>query len=58
MLFRCRNNIHFIRTLFGSRPAYGTRSSDVKPITTGSNAASARAAFDELADKWGQPTLR
>ena len=48
--------IHLIRNTFRltSRKYWDAVKRDVKPIYTAVNAAAARAAFDELADKWGQ----
>ena len=48
--------IHLIRNTFRltSRKYWDALKRDVKPIYTAVNAAAARAAFDELADKWGQ----
>ena len=48
--------IHLIRNTFRltSRKYWDEIKRDVKPICTAVNAAAARSAFDELADKWGQ----
>jgi putative transposase len=48
--------IHLIRNTFRltSRKYWDEIKRDVKPIYTAVNAAAARAAFDELTDKWGQ----
>ena len=48
--------IHLIRTTFRltSRKYSDEIKRDIKPIYTAVNAAAARSAFDELADKWGQ----
>jgi Transposase, Mutator family len=48
--------IHLIRNTFRltSRTYWDEIKRDVKPIYTAVNAAAARSAFDELADKWGQ----
>src|SRR5271165_6437917 len=48
--------IHLIRNTFRltSRKYWDEIKRDVKPIYTAVNATAARAAFDELADKWGQ----
>src|SRR5262245_14386330 len=48
--------IHLIRNTFRltSRKCWDEVKRDIKPIYTAVNAAAARAAFDELADKWGQ----
>jgi transposase-like protein len=48
--------IHLIRNTFRltSRKYWDEIKRDVKPIYTAVNAAAARAAFDELAEKWGQ----
>ena len=53
---RHRHNIHLIRNTFRltSRKYWDEIKRDVKPIYTAVNAAAARSAFDELADKWGQ----
>jgi len=47
--------IHLIRNTFrlASRKYWDQLKHDVKPIYTAVNAAAARVAFDELADKWG-----
>ncbi len=47
--------IHLIRNTFRltSRKYWDELKRDVKPVYTAVNAAAARAAFDELADKWG-----
>ena len=47
--------IHLIRNTFRltSRKYWDALKRDVKPIYTAVNAAAARAAFDELAEKWG-----
>jgi len=47
--------IHLIRNTFRltSRKYWDEIKRDVKPIYTAVNATAARAAFDELADKWG-----
>jgi putative transposase len=47
--------IHLIRNTFRltSRKYWDELKRDVKPIYTAVNATAARAAFDELADKWG-----
>jgi len=48
--------IHLIRNTFRltSRKYWDEIRRDIKPIYTAVNATAARAAFDELADKWGQ----
>jgi len=48
--------IHLIRNTFRltSRKYWPEVSRDLKPIYTAVNATAARAAFDDLADKWGQ----
>ena len=48
--------IHLIRNTFrlASRRDWDAIKRDVKPIYTAVNATAARAAFDELAEKWGQ----
>ena len=48
--------IHLIRNTFrlASKQDWDAIKRDVKPIYTAVNAAAARAAFDELAEKWGQ----
>jgi putative transposase len=48
--------IHLIRNTFRltSRKYWDELKRDVKPIYTAVNATAARAAFDELAEKWGQ----
>ena len=48
--------IHLIRNTFRltSRKYWDELKRDVKPIYTAVNATAARAAFDDLADKWGQ----
>jgi transposase-like protein len=48
--------IHLIRNTFRltSRKYWDEIKRDVKPIYTAVNAAAARSAFDELAEKWGQ----
>jgi putative transposase len=48
--------IHLIRNTFRltSRRYWDELKRDLKPIYTAVNAAAARAAFDELADKWGR----
>ena len=48
--------IHLIRNTFRltSRKYWDEIKRDVKPIYTAVNAAAARAAFDELTEKWGQ----
>jgi transposase-like protein len=48
--------IHLIRNTFRltSRRYWDELKRDVKPIYTAVNATAARAAFDELAEKWGQ----
>lgn len=47
--------IHLIRNTFrlASRKDWDALKHDLKPIYTAVNAAAARVAFDELADKWG-----
>jgi len=47
--------IHLIRNTFrlASRKYWDALKHDVKPIYTAVNAAAARAAFDELTEKWG-----
>ncbi len=56
MLCRGRHNIHLIRNTFrlASKRYWDALKHDVKPIYTAVNATAARAAFDELADKWGE----
>jgi putative transposase len=48
--------VHLIRNTFrlASKRDWDAVKRDVKPIYTAVNAAAARAALDELADKWGQ----
>jgi transposase-like protein len=48
--------IHLIRNTFRltSRKYWDEIKRDIKPIYTAVNAAAARTAFDELAEKWGQ----
>jgi transposase-like protein len=48
--------IHLLRNTFRltSRKYWDEIKRDVKPIYTAVNATAARAAFDELAEKWGQ----
>jgi len=48
--------IHLIRNTFRltARQYWDEIKRDLKPIYTAVNATAARAAFDELADKWGQ----
>ena len=48
--------IHLIRNTFRltSRKYWDEIKRDIKPIYTAVNATAARAAFDELAEKWGQ----
>jgi putative transposase len=48
--------IHLIRNTFrlASKRDWDALKRDVKPIYTAVNAAAARAALDDLADKWGQ----
>ena len=48
--------IHLIRNTFRltSRKYWDAIKRDIKPIYTAVNASAARAAFDELAEKWGQ----
>jgi len=48
--------VHLIRNTFrlASRRDWDAMRRDVKPIYTAVNAAAARAAFDELAERWGQ----
>jgi putative transposase len=48
--------IHLIRNTFRltSRKYWDQIKRDIKPIYTAVNATAARAAFDELAEKWGQ----
>jgi putative transposase len=48
--------IHLIRNTFRltSRHVWDEIKRDIKPIYTAVNAAAARVAFDELANKWGQ----
>nr|WP_203704747.1 IS256 family transposase [Asanoa iriomotensis] len=47
--------IHLIRNTFRltSRKYWDELKRDIKPVYTAVNAAAARAAFDDLADKWG-----
>jgi len=47
--------IHLIRTTFrlASRKDWDALRRDVKPIYTAVNADAARAALDDLADRWG-----
>ncbi|MGV9977637.1 IS256 family transposase [Micromonospora wenchangensis] len=47
--------IHLIRNTFRltSRKYWDEIKHDIKPIYTAANATAARAAFDDLADKWG-----
>ena len=48
--------IHLIRNTFrlASKRDWDALKRDVKPIYTAVNATTARAAFDDLSDKWGQ----
>ena len=48
--------IHLIRNTFRltSRKYWDELKRDIKPIYTAVNAAAARAAFDDLADTWGE----
>jgi Transposase, Mutator family len=48
--------VHLIRNTFhlASKRDWDALKRDVKPIYTAVNAGAARAALDELADKWGQ----
>ena len=48
--------IHLIRNTFRltSRKYWDEIKRDIKPIYTAVNATAARAAFDDLAEKWGQ----
>jgi transposase-like protein len=48
--------VHLIRSTFrlASRRDWDAMRRDVKPIYTAVNAAAARAALDELAERWGQ----
>ena len=48
--------VHLIRNTFrlAARQYWDELKRDVKPIYTAVNAAAARAAFDELAEKWGR----
>ena len=48
--------IHLIRNTFrlAARQHWDALKRDVKPIYTAVNAAAARAAFDDLAEKWGK----
>ena len=48
--------IHLIRNTFRltSRKYWDALKHDIKPIYTAVNAQAARAAFDDLADKWGE----
>jgi transposase-like protein len=48
--------VHLIRSTFrlASRRDWDAMRRDVKPICTAVNAAAARAALDELAERWGQ----
>lgn len=48
--------IHLIRNTFrlASKKYWDELKRDVKPIYTAPNATAARAAFDDLADKWGK----
>ncbi|KDE96753.1 hypothetical protein Y900_029360 [Mycolicibacterium aromaticivorans JS19b1 = JCM 16368] len=50
--------IHLLRNTFRltSRKYWDEIKGDVKPIYTAVNATAARAAFDELAEKWGSAT--
>lgn len=52
--------IHLIRNTFGltSRKYWDEIKWDLRPIYTAVNAAAARTAFDELAEKWGSATPR
>ena len=47
--------IHLIRNTFRltSRKCWDELKRDIRPIYTAVNAAAARTAFDDLADKWG-----
>ncbi len=55
MLCRRRHNIHLIRNTFrlASRRDWDALKHDVKPIYTAVNATAARAALEELSEKWG-----
>ena len=50
--------VHLIRNTFqlASKRDWDALKRDLKPIYTAVNAAAARAALDELAEKWGQAT--
>ena len=52
--------IHLIRNTFrlASKRDWDALKRDVKPIYTAVNAAAARAALDELTEKWGSATRR
>ena len=52
--------IHLIRNTFRltSRKYWDALKHDIKPIYTAVNATAARAAFDDLTDKWGPGTRR
>ena len=56
MLCRRRHNVHLIRNTFrlASKRDWDALKRDVKPIYTAVNATAARAALDDLTEKWGQ----
>ena len=56
MLCRRRHKNHLIRNTFrlASKRDWDALKRDVKPIYTAVNADAARAALDELTEKWGQ----
>jgi len=55
MLCRCRHNIHLIRNTFrlASKRDWDALKRDVKAIYTAPSPAAARAALDELTERWG-----
>jgi putative transposase len=55
MLCGVLHNIHLIRNTFrlASKRDWDALRRDVKPVYTAVNAGAARAAFDELAERWG-----
>ena len=55
-LCRYRHKVHLIRNTFrlASRRDWDALKRDVKPVYTAVNADAARAALDDLAERWGQ----
>jgi len=55
-LCRRRHNIHLVRNTFklASKKDWDALKRDVKPIYTAVNEAGARAALEELTEKWGK----